>query len=65
MQNGLNLIRQDVPEFYRKRHHLNNLLAGAQLEHGYNVDHDRIETHFQVILLRQIHEYMHAALLKR
>ena len=59
------LIRKDVPEFYHKRFHLNNLLAGARLEHGYNVAHEGVETHFQVVLLRQIHEYLHAALLKR
>lgn len=65
MQNGLSLIREDVPEFFRKRHHLNNVLAGAQLELHYNVHHAGVETYFQVTLLRQIHEYMHAALVKR
>ena len=59
------MIREDVPEFFHKRHHLNNLLAGAQLEHFYNVRHDGVETHFQVVLLRQIREYLYAALLKR
>ena len=58
-QNGVSLVREDVPEFYLIRFHLNNLLAGAQLEHYYNVDHGDVETYFQVVLLRQLHGYLH------